>query len=52
MKIRQCDVCKKFILKGKIYYKVSSSEMIDKKQKLTHCADLCVECMNKIIKKV
>lgn len=46
---RQCDKCKKFMDRGKPFYKVCKSEMIDKNQKLTHIGDMCEDCWDSIL---
>jgi hypothetical protein len=46
---RQCDKCKKFMDRGKPFYKVCLSKMEGQTQRLNHAGDICENCWNLII---
>jgi hypothetical protein len=50
MKRRYCDHCKKEIIWGEDYYKISFLEHKDKKQLLNHKADACIKCFGELFK--
>lgn len=47
MKKRVCDKCKKEIKSGNKYVKCYFQEYKDKKIKLQHCSDICLNCWDK-----